>query len=400
MNGISSQSAPLPWSLVVLWFFYYLSIPAKGVIFVLAQILLLGYVAWNIKSWGAMVRSHYQFIQWQMIWVLPVVLVGVLHFPDAQEPRVLAEELLLFFLRALVVALALMLAVNQQTIRIKTMLMMFLLAMLVHSLSMYWQWYSGWDFTYRVPTNVYSRLSGSVFNANPFGLFMAIAMILAGYYAFVSKGLMRLTSSMLIVVFALSLYKSESRGAMLGLLVAMLTITLSLPYSRTWRWLLILMKLFVAGLAVWGFSLNLQRPDSDDVRWSALQEGFKRSFDSPWIGCGWQCTDMNAIVPGADGVHNVFLDVALLTGWPCALIFIASLGWLFYITRKSRCALANTLRAMLALLLAAGLFDYSVLTSKMYHSALICLGILFWLSVISKDNQENRMHEKVEGPQQ
>ena len=312
-------------------------------------------------------------------------------------PLSLGVEFFLFLLRVFGLTLALMLTVSQKKTRINSILLIFLLTLLLHSLSMYWQWYSGWDITYRVQINGSERLSGSVFNPNPFGLFMSLAVVLAGYFALISQGTPRYINLIFIVLFSVSLYKSESRGAILGLLVALFTVTLSLPYSRTWGWLLITTKLVAAGIAVWGFSLHVQRPGSDDVRWSALQHGYQRSLESPWIGCGWQCTEASAIVQGADGVHNVFLDIALLVGWPVALIFCASLTWLFYKTRLTRDALTNALRAMLALLLAAGLFDYSVLTSKMYLGAFICLVSLFWLSAFRNENRFNHLLVSAEG---
>ena len=390
----------MPWHLVALWFFYFLSLPGKGVLFLLTQVLILLYVIAKIKPVWLVIKRHKPFVRWQLSWAMPLILVGLWHVPLSTAPQSLAGELLQFTLRVFSLSLALMLTVNQQRAHLKTLLVVFVAAMLVHSLSAYWQWYSGWDFTHRIPINEQGRLSGSIFNPNPFGLFMALALALVGYLGFVSRGIKRYAYLLLLIMFGLSLLKSESRGALFGVIVAMLVTTLSLPYSRTWRWSLVALKLMLVGGVAWSFSQNLFRPGSDDIRWDALQQGIARSFEHPWIGCSWECTRLSAITPGANGVHNVFLDIALLSGWPSALLFIGGIIWLFYVTRKSRDALSNTLRAMLALLLAAGLFDYSVLISKMYLGIFVSVTTLLWLSAFMDDKSLNSPPTKKTGAEE
>ncbi|QGX39169.1 O-antigen ligase family protein [Permianibacter aggregans] len=378
MSIAHSPAMRAAWPLYLLWAGYFTGLPSKGALYTLFELLLLIYALYNWRQVPGMLTRHLGYFRWLACWTLPMLVTAGAQLFFSAEPRELAQDMLQFVLRTMVLAFCLFLSWGQGRDRTRWLLRLFLFGMLVNAASMYWQWYTGWDFTHRY--EAYDRLSGSVFNPNPFGLFMALAVIASAYLTLLEQQWRRWLAALLMPIFALCLYKSESRGAMLALLVAASIALWFAPLSQGKRLLLIGAKLLAVIVVAGVYSQLLHREGSDGVRWHAFQQAWQQSFEQPLIGVGWRTTENLQLVDGAIGAHNIYLDLALLSGWPAALLFIASCAWLLWTTRHLQTIAANASRSLFALLLCAGLFDYSVINSTMFLGMLIATTLMLWLS--------------------
>jgi len=207
------------------------------------------------------------------------------------------------------------------------------------------------------------RISGLVFNPNPFGMFMAITAIL-------SAGLLRNQSShrpalwALLIVALLCVWVSGSRGAIL--LVATGLVVLFPPASRTYR-LLYLGGAALAAAVFLYFGLQATDTHSDSERMIAMSFSLEKIRMAPWIGWGIGAYEHFPDRVGPNAPHNMWLDLAVSSGLVALAGGLLSAVLLIVRLYRQRQPAAQLALAVFVAALVAGTLEYSILDSTHFR---------------------------------
>lgn len=179
----------------------------------------------------------------------------------------------------------------------------------------------------------YGRFRGMYSNANYAGMMSAIGIAVGIYLLRTSRHRSLILASMAFLIVAMLL--SGSRGALLALAVAGLTLTLSGTERR------VLIPLSVLAGVVFIFAMVIKpalldpldkfflrdgaSPDITSGRLQIYQQLLDLFQKSPWTGTGYR--SIEEVKPGAPGLaaHNIYLSVLTETGL-YGTLFFAALG--------------------------------------------------------------------------
>ena len=221
------------------------------------------------------------------------------------------------------------------------------------------------------------RINGLVFNPNPFGMFMALTVVL-------SAGLLRdqlrrpLLLWTLLIAALLCVWASGSRGAIL--IVATGLAVLFPPTNRTR--LLIYLGCGVLMASVYLY-VALHMPSlyshSDTQRMQAFAFSLEKIRLAPWIGWGLESYEYFPDRVGPNAPHNMWLDIAVSSGLVSLAGALLSTALLAY--RLVRCGhpAAQLALAVFAASVLAGSLEYSILISTHFRgiwvivTALACI---------------------------
>lgn len=205
------------------------------------------------------------------------------------------------------------------------------------------------------------RISGLVFNPNPFGMFMAITAIL-------SAGLLRNQSSHrpalwgLLVAALLCVWASGSRGAILT--VAAGLVVLYPPTSRT-RLLLYIGATLATSVYLYS-SLQAHDMHSDSARMQIISFTLEQILQAPWLGWGIGAYER---LPGhvVNAPHNMWLDLAVSSGLVALAGGLLSAVLLVVRLYRQHQSAARLALAMFVAALVAGTLEYSILDSTHFR---------------------------------
>jgi O-antigen ligase len=205
------------------------------------------------------------------------------------------------------------------------------------------------------------RISGLVFNPNPFGMFMAITAIL-------SAGLLRNQSSHrpalwgLLVAALLCVWASGSRGAILT--VAAGLVVLYPPTSRT-RLLLYIGATLATSIYLYS-GLQAHDMHSDSARMQIISFTLEQIRQAPWLGWGIGAYER---LPGhvVNAPHNMWLDLAVSSGLVALAGGLLSAVLLVVRLYRQNQSAARLALAMFVAALVAGTLEYSILDSTHFR---------------------------------
>ncbi|MCD6706294.1 MAG: O-antigen ligase family protein [Thiobacillus sp.] len=205
------------------------------------------------------------------------------------------------------------------------------------------------------------RISGLVFNPNPFGMFMAITAIL-------SAGLLRNQSLHrpalwgLLVAALLCVWASGSRGAILT--VATGLVVLYPPTGRT-RLLLYIGAALATSVYLYG-GLQAHDMHSDNARMQIISFTLERIRQAPWLGWGIGAYER---LPGhvVNAPHNMWLDLAVSSGLVALAGGLLSAVLLVVRLYRQNQSAARLALAMFMAALVAGTLEYSILNSTHFR---------------------------------
>lgn len=205
------------------------------------------------------------------------------------------------------------------------------------------------------------RISGLVFNPNPFGMFMAIAAILsAGLLR--NQPLHRPALWLLMVAALLCVWASGSRGAILTAATGL--VVLFPPTSRT-RLLLYISAALATSLYLYS-SLQTNDMDSDNARMQIISFTLEQIRQAPWLGWGIGAYER---LPGhvVNAPHNMWLDLAVSSGLVAlAGGLLSAVLLIVRLYRQSQPAAQLALATFVAALVA-GTLEYSILDSTHFR---------------------------------
>lgn len=206
------------------------------------------------------------------------------------------------------------------------------------------------------------RITGWVFNPNPFGLFMALGCLLC------VAALRQLPRSAWLwaglALFAFCLYASGSRGAMLALMVGLAVLFPPLSRRALLTWVAVFGALAVA-YASSGW--HASSAASDSTRTAAFWFSLDAIARAPLLGWGLGSFTRIPGTTGLNAPHNMLLDLALSAGLLPLLGWVVSTVWLVRRMLSSPRAEAHTLLALFAAAVFAGVLEYSLVVSTHFR---------------------------------
>ena len=205
------------------------------------------------------------------------------------------------------------------------------------------------------------RISGLVFNPNPFGMFMAITAIL-------SAGLLRNQSLHrpalwgLLVAALLCVWASGSRGAILT--VAAGLVVLFPPTGRT-RLLLYIGATLATSVYLYS-GLQAHDMHSDSARMQIISFTLEQIRHAPWLGWGIGAYER---LPDhvVNAPHNMWLDLAVSSGLVALAGGLLSAVLLVVRLYRQNQSAARLALAMFVATLVAGTLEYSILNSTHFR---------------------------------
>jgi hypothetical protein len=345
---------------IILFTVYLLSLPPKWATLHLSGLLLVFTILLARRDdWRGPAMRNYILVTCS--WLVPVALAALWQNLIGLETATTSPELLRLVLRMLMIGMGMVVLLqrNWLTLRGATVVMLCVLA--VNVIAGYVEWMQA-DIGMQEGWRAF-RMQGMVFNPNPFGTLMALAIVL-------SAGLLR-TRSHNVLLWALlvlaipAVWASGSRGAILVMLVG-LTV-LFLPRNRIS--LIIYMAgalLMMLALVMYAFS-DHKYSHGDVLRAEAATFSIEMVLEAPWHGWGKEAFSKLPGKPDVNAPHNLLLDLAVTSGLVAVLGWLWSLSWLSMVLVRKNGEAARVVLAMLAAIVVAGILEYSLLNSTHFR---------------------------------
>ena len=355
--GTSKASIAAFFSLFILA----VSLPPKWASLHIAGLALVAAVGFaRREDWhSAAVRT---FLLCTALWLVPVLLtaslqhaLGIATAPDWHELPVLV-------LRMLGIGLGIIVLFQRGWLTLQTAIVALLCALSIHAgaglvdfLTTPNASLTGWR---------QLRISGLVFNPNPFGMFMAITAIL-------SVGLLRnqphrpafWALGALLTAALLGVWVSGSRGAILTVVAGLVVL---FPPTGRMRPLIYLGCAALAILIYLNIKLDANTPHSDNARMQIILFTLEHIRQAPWLGWGIGAYEH---IPGhvVNAPHNMWLDLAVSSGLPAlAGGLLSAVLLIVRLYRQSQPA-AQLALAVFVAVLVAGTLEYSILDSTHFR---------------------------------
>ncbi|MFV8825154.1 O-antigen ligase family protein [Thauera sp. WH-2] len=367
MTGRSQKQeqhlAPASVATMALLTIFVFSTPAKwATLHISSVLILLTLLLARRDFWVSLpVRAY---VGLTLLWLLPVTGATALQHLQHLETATSWSEQAIFILRVLGVSLGVLFLLQKQWITLRQLTFVIVGSLLVHGLIGIGQWILHPDFSLTAWRSI--RIQGIVGNPNPYGLFMALGLVLSAALLR-DRGtsqMQRLALWIAASIFALGILSSGSRGA---IITAATGIAVLFPPNTTRR--IGLYSAILGSLAFAYFVSNWQDANahSDDTRAAALKFSLQSIAQRPLAGWGFQSFMR---IPGHSGInaaHNMLADLALSSGVIALGTFLLSITWVGYRLLRMNTPLTQTLLALLACAFVAGTLEYSILSSNHFR---------------------------------
>lgn len=300
------------------------------------------------------------FLLCTMLWLVPVLLTATLQHLLGMVTAPVWYKLPLLVVRTLGIGLGIIVLLQRGWLTLASITFALVCALAIHAIAGLSEFLVSPDASltsWRV-----LRVSGMVFNPNPFGLFMAITVILAA--GLLRSDPLRLTLWVLLVAGLLGVWTSGSRNAMLA---TALGLAAAFPPVNRQRLLVYFISFTLALLAY----LNLVPADgniavSNTMRLQIIAFTLEQIRQSPWLGWGIGAYEQ---LPGhvLNAPHNMWLDLAISSGLFALAGAIVSTALLVRRLHR-RCSRASQLAlGVLSACIVAGTLEYSILDSTHFR---------------------------------
>lgn len=306
------------------------------------------------------------FLLCTMLWLVPVLLTATLQHLLGMATAPAWHKLPLLVLRTLGIGLGIIVLLQRGWLTLASITFALMCALAIHAAA------GLSEFLVNPDASLASwrilRISGMVFNPNPFGLFMAITVILAA--GLLRSDPLRLTIWVLLVAGLLGVWTSGSRNAMLATVSGLAA---AFPPVNRQR---LLVYFVAAALAVLAY-LNLvpadgNIPESNTLRLQIIAFTLEQIRESPWLGWGIGAYEQ---LPGhvLNAPHNMWLNLAISSGL-FALAGAAISTILLALRLYRRCSRVSQLAlGVLTACVVAGTLEYSILDSTHFRGLWILL---------------------------
>lgn len=385
-DGMSQVSlrARLPHYLAIsLTFLYCLALPDKRALLHGVSVLLLAMLfaargngerapIWRESAWR-------EYVLLGGLWLIPVVVASVSHalrdLPGAATPA----DLVKFLLRIFGLGLAFIVMVRRGWLTLTGFAYAAGAALAIHALAGYAQWLFSERIGGELLTNYINggnRVTGLVFNPNPFGQIMSLGVLLGAASVLACRRSVAAWALLLLCI--PMVYASGSRGAALATLAGAfflwpLRLRTILPLIG------VALGFVLAYYMNWGWLTR--HGTGDSARIDALLFAFHHWCQAPFFGWGFEAflNLPSASLPVAASAHNIVADLALACGVFALLAWMLSSGRLVWALERTSSPASRLMLALFVALLVAGQFDYSLLTATIYQgcwmlvTALSCL---------------------------
>ncbi|MFN3545079.1 MAG: O-antigen ligase family protein [Thiobacillus sp.] len=304
------------------------------------------------------------------LWLVPVVLTGGMQYALGVATAPDWPTLPVLVLRMLGIGLGLIVLLQRGYLTMQSAIFALLLALTIHATA-------GLVDLFTTPNASLTgwremRITGLVFNPNPFGLFMALAAILCA--GFLRDNPRWLAGWTLLIAFLLCVWASGSRGAFLTVATGLVVL---FPPSNRMRLLIYLFAIALAAVAYLYLDSAVRNAtmQSDNARMQIIAFSLEQIQRSPWIGWGIGAYES---LPGrvVNAPHNMWLDLAISSGLVALAGAITATALLAY--RLYRCSgtAAQLALAMFGASLVAGTLEYSIVDSTHFRGVWVLVTAL------------------------
>ncbi|MDX9887464.1 O-antigen ligase family protein [Thauera sp.] len=367
MTSLPANRARLPAArliVILLLTIFIFSIPAKwATVHISGALIVLALLLSDRSYWSAQPTQDYA--RYTLLWLVPVLGASfaqqLLHL-DTATPW---EEQLTLTLRVLGVGLGLLLMLHKGWVSVRQLGFLVMGCLLVHGVIGITQWAINPSASLAAWRAI--RVEGIVGNANPFGFYMALGVVLCAAClrgASPSRAA-RLALWACAAIFALGILGSGSRGAIITASAGMAVLFPPSSPRRIGLYVAVLGSLLLAYLSS---DWQVANAHSDGSRTQALMFSLDAISQRPLTGWGMESFMR---IPGHTGInspHNMLADLALSSGIISLAAFLLALGLVIYRLFLLRTSLSTTVLALLATTFVAGTLEYSVLSSNHFRA--------------------------------
>ncbi len=337
-------------------------------------VLIAGFARQN--DWQS--RAMRTYLLCTMAWLIPVLLSAGLQHALGVATAPPGSDLLVLVLRILGIGIGIIILIQRGWLSLSAAVFAIMFALSLHVGAGLIEWLA--DSEASLATWRQIRLDGLVGNPNPFGLFMALTLLL-------TTGLLRqaphsATLWILLIATLFCLLASASRGAAMTAAVGMLVL---FPPNTRKRLIVMLLYAALVALMIWQTGLQIDTLTSDEERLKALGFTLEQIRSAPWLGWGIDAYERLPGHIGPNSPHNMLLDLAVSSGLPTLA------GWLLattlLIVRLARHA-SPSAHLALSLLLAsivAGTLEYSLLNSTHFRGIWVLVTALACCTLVTRD---------------
>lgn len=211
---------------------------------------------------------------------------------------------------------------------------------------------------------------------------MLVLGLIGCAYVYQLERIGKLTGTLLVVMFAFGIAMTQSRAAVLQLLVVGGWLALNSRRGRIDLRALALVALVVVGcITAWPHLLeassgsggrgidNAASAGNRPTHWMSMLDASTRN---PWFGFGWSQIPVAhfAVAPDYPATkeilaesHNLILDLLVWNGWPIGLLLTGALGWWFFVMMRRR----HSSESAIALAAVISIFVHSMVEFPIYY---------------------------------
>ena len=361
-NGARLPAASLIANLLLTIFMF--SIPAKwATVHIAGALIVLALVLSNRAFWSSPPVESYA--RYTLLWLIPVLGATFAQHLLQLDTATPWKEQFTLIMRILGVGLGLLLMLHKSWVNVRQLGFIVMSCLLIHGVIGIMQWALHPDASLAAWRAI--RIEGIVGNANPFGFYMALGIVLCAALLrdpSASRAL-RATLGACAAIFALGILGSGSRGAIIAASAGMTVLFPPSSPRRIGLYVAVLGSLLLAYLAS---DWQVANAHSDGSRTQALMFSLDAISQRPLTGWG---IESFMRIPGHTGInspHNMLADLALSSGIITLVAFLLALGLVTYRLVLLRTLLSRTLLSLLVATFVAGTLEYSVLSSNHFRA--------------------------------
>lgn len=366
--------------LFILWIF---SFPSKGAVYQLSLYLIVALFFLNLKKVlendNFLIRHLVFFI---VILVFPVLLSDFFRLLGDLSNGFDLEFYAVYIIRVIVFPLVVVSFFNFSDTRITWFIYLLILSCIFHAIAGIYEFIPCYVEQQR--PFICGRMSGWVFNPNPFGLLMAFGAVLSIFQYFTEKKIWVKVG--LVFTFFLLFYcclHSGSRGAFVALLVGCSSLFVKeIIFFEKKKKIFLYLLIFIGGLIVflmfipsYFFDSRIDNIFNDPARISIWKSYANILIEKKIFGYG--SLDFPTIYYSGSrisGPHNLFIEILYRSGILGFITFMISIYFLF----KNSFLKNKILLPIFLVIFVSSLFDHSFYESSIFQSFVSCLIIFHY----------------------
>lgn len=341
-----------------LLFIFVLSLPPKWATLHIAGLVLVASVGFAHRSdWRSPAIRTYLLCT--ALWLVPVLLTASLQHALGVATAPAWHELPILVLRMLGIGLGIIVLLQRGWLTLPSAIFALLCALSIHAGAGLIDFLTEPDASLLAWRQL--RITGLVFNPNPFGMFMALTAILSG--GLLRNQLRRPALWLLLIAALFGVWASGSRGAILTVVAGFAV--LFPPVNRK-RLLIYLGCAALAVLIYLNVKLDTNTPQSDNIRMQIISFTLDQIHQAPWLGWGIGAYER---LPGhiVNAPHNMWLDLALSSGLAALAGTLLSVALLIARLYRQHRPSSHLALAVFVAALVAGSLEYSILASTHFR---------------------------------